>query len=129
MITKPTEMSEPPSDPADFMTDFDVRYCVDVTLARGLTAVLPQIMEYLDTDDSRDVLKELTHDTRNVDKELGDDSRNINKELVDDSQNVHKDRAPRTVEWGNTIEVTPVASGSKPQYSGPSSPQQEPQPS
>jgi len=34
------------------MTDFDVRYRVDVTLTRGLEAVLPQIEEYLDMDDS-----------------------------------------------------------------------------
>src|SRR5712672_763559 len=100
MIARLTKMPGPPSNPADFMTDFDAQYRVDVTLARGLAAVLPQITEYLDTDDSQDVLKELTNDSRNV----------------------HKDRAPRMVEWGNTIEVTPVASGSKPQYSGPSSP-------
>jgi len=74
MISKLTKMSRPPLNSADFMTDFDVWYRVDITLARGLAAVLPQISEYLDTDDSRDVLKELTHDTRNVDKESGDDS-------------------------------------------------------
>jgi len=56
------------------MTDFDVRYRVDVTLMRGLNAVLPQIAKYMDMDDSRDVPKEQTHDTRNVAKELGDDS-------------------------------------------------------
>jgi len=78
-------MTEPPNSPADYMTDFDTRYRVDVTLARGLKAVLPQIEEYMDMDDSRDVPKEQTHDTRNVDKELGDDNRNIDKEEVDDS--------------------------------------------
>jgi len=56
-------MTEPPQSSANYMTDFDIRYRVDVTLARGLNAVLPQLAEYLDTDDSRDVLKEQTHDT------------------------------------------------------------------
>ena len=56
-----------------------------MTLNRGLEAVLPQITEYLDMDDSRDVLKEPTHDTRNVEKELGDDNRDVDKEEVDDS--------------------------------------------
>ena len=74
MIARLTKMPGPPSNPADFMTDFDAQYRVDVTLARGLAAVLPQITEYLDMDDSRDVLKEPTHNTRNVDKELGDDN-------------------------------------------------------
>jgi len=67
-------MPKPPLSNTDFMTDFDVRYRTDITLGRGLRAVLPQIAEYLDMDNSRDVLKELTHDTRNVDKELGDDN-------------------------------------------------------
>jgi len=56
-------MTEPPQHASDYMTDFDIRYRVDVTLARGLKMVLPQIEEYLDMDDSRDVLKEPTHDT------------------------------------------------------------------
>jgi len=60
-------------------------------------------------DDSRDVLKELTHETRNVDKELRDDSRHVLKDL-----------APRTVEWGDNIAVIPVATGPTPQHSGPS---------
>jgi len=63
MIARLTKMSEPPSNPTDFMMDFNVQYRVDITLTRGLAAVLPQIAEYLDTDDSRDVLKEPTHDT------------------------------------------------------------------
>ena len=67
------------------MTDFNIRYRAHITLARGLKAVLPQLTEYLDMDDSRNVLKELTHDTRNVDKELGDDSRNIIKEPTHDT--------------------------------------------
>src|SRR5882672_3266887 len=40
MISKLTKMAGPPSVPADFMTDFKDRYRVDVTLARGLAAVL-----------------------------------------------------------------------------------------
>ena len=74
MIKKLTLMAEPPQQESDFMTDFDIRYRSDVTLARGLKAVLPQIAEYLEVDDSRDVLKEPTHDTQDVAKELGDDS-------------------------------------------------------
>jgi len=109
-------MTEPPRHTADYMTDFDVRYRVDVTLARGLKAVLPQIEEYLDTDDSQDVLKEQTHDTRNVDKELGDDNRDVDKEEVDDSRNVLKDRAPSTIKWEGNIEVVPIASGSTPRF-------------
>src|SRR5882757_2263980 len=110
-------MPEPPLSNAEFMMDFDVRYRADVTLKRGLKAVLPQITEYLGMDDSRDVLKEPTHDTRNVDKELGDDNRDVEKEVVDDSRNVLKDRVPSTVMWGDAIEVTPIASGPEPQYS------------
>src|SRR5882757_9969027 len=110
LIARLVKMTEPPRHAADYMTDFDVQYRVDVTLARGLKAVLPQLEEYLDMDDSRDVLKEPTHDTRDVDKELGDDNRDVNKEEVDDSRNVLKDRAPRTVEWGNNIEVIPIGS-------------------
>jgi len=52
MITRLTKMPKPPLSSADFMTDFDVQYCSDVTLARGLAKVLPQITEYLDMDDS-----------------------------------------------------------------------------
>jgi len=129
MITKLARMSEPPTSPADFMTDFEVRYCVDITLARGLRAVLPQITEYLDMDDSRNVLKEPTHDTRDVVKQRSDDNRDVEKEEVDDSRHVLKDRAPRTIDWGNNIEVFPVASGSTPQYSGPGPQQPETSPS
>src|SRR5712671_2099506 len=111
-------MTEPPRHTTDYMTDFNVQYRVDVTLARGLKAVLPQLEEYLDMDDSRDVLKEQTHDTRNVDKELGDDNRDVDKEEVDDSRNVLKDRASRTIEWGDNIEIVPIASGSAPQHRG-----------
>ena len=87
-------MTEPPRNTADYMMDFDIRYRVDVTLARGLKAVLPQLEEYLDMDDSRDVLKEQTHDTRNVAKQLSDDNRDVDKEEVDDSRHVLKNRAP-----------------------------------
>ena len=112
-------MTEPPRSPADYMTDFDVRYRVDVTLARGLNAVLPQLAEYLDMDDSRDVPKKQTHDTQHVAKQLSDDNRDVDKEEVDDSRHVLKNRAPRTIKWGDNIEVVPIASGSAPQYSGP----------
>jgi len=100
MIHKLDRLAKVPSHHSEFMTDFDVRYRTDITLARGIKAVLPQLTEYFDSDDSRNVLKEPTHDTRNVDKEMGDDNRNINKEEVDDSRNVLKDRAARTIEWG-----------------------------
>jgi len=118
-------MTEPPRTTADYMTDFDIQYRVDVTLARGLKAVLPQIEEYLDTDDSRDVLKEQTHDTRDVAKQLSDDNRNVDKERVDDSRHVLKDRAPRTINWGDNIEIVPIASGSPPRHSGPNPQQPE----
>jgi len=107
MIKRLTGMAEPPQHSSNFMTDFDIRYRSDVTLARGLKAVLPQIAEYLDTDDSRDVLKEQTHDTRNMDKELSDDSRDVDKDTADDSRNILKDRAT-TVEWACDIEVVPI---------------------
>jgi len=74
LIKRLTSMAKPPQSLSNFMMDFDVRYRSDVTLARGLKAVLPQLTEYLDTDDSQDVLKEQTHDTRNMDKELSNDS-------------------------------------------------------
>src|SRR5712671_6097492 len=118
MIARLVKMTKPPRSSADYMTDFDIQYRVDVTLTRGLKAVLPQLEEYLDMDDSRDVLKEQTHDTRDVDKEGGDDNRDVNKEEVDDSRNVLKNRASRTIEWGDNIEIVPIASGSAPQHSG-----------
>jgi len=105
-------MPEPPLKSANVLTDFDVWYRMDVTLARGLAAVLPQIAEYLDMDDSRDILKEPTHDTQNVDKELSDDNQNIDKNLVDDSRDVQKDRAPKAIERGHAIKVTSIGSGS-----------------
>ena len=52
LIARLVKMTEPPRSPADYMTDFDVRYRTDVTLERGLKAVLPQIEEYLEMDDS-----------------------------------------------------------------------------
>jgi len=107
-------MTEPPRCQADYMTDFDVRYRVDVTLNRGLRAVLPQITEYLDTDDSRDVLKEQTHDTRDVAKEPSDDNQDIDKELVDDGRHVLKNKASRTIEWGENIEIAPIGSNPTP---------------
>jgi len=114
LIASLVKMTEPPHHTSDYMTDFDVQYRVDVTLARGLTAVLPQLEAYMDTDDSRDVLKEQTHDTRNVDKELGDDNRDVDKEGVDDSRNVLKNKATRTIEWGENIEVAPIGSNPTP---------------
>jgi len=74
MVKKLGKMSEPPQSLVDFMTDEDIQYRRDLTLAKGLQAVLPQVAEYLEMDDSRDVLKEQTHDTRDVDKELSDDN-------------------------------------------------------
>src|SRR5712671_6422651 len=104
LIARLVKMTKPPHHAADYMTDFDIRYRVDVTLNRGLKMVLPQIEEYLDMDDSRDVLKEPTHDTRDVTKEPSDDNRDIDKELVDDSRHVLKNKASRTIEWGENIE-------------------------
>jgi len=80
------------------MTEKEIRHRLDLTLAKGLQATLPQLTEYM--DDSRDVLKELTHETRDVAKELRDDSRHVLKDL-----------APRTIEWGDNIEVAPIATG------------------
>src|SRR5712671_1436206 len=114
LIARLVKMTEPPRHPSDYMTDFDVQYRVDVTLGRGLTAVLPQLEEYLDMDDSRDVPKELTHDTRDVAKEPSDDNRNIDKQLVDDNQHVLKDQASRTIEWGENIEIVPIGSNPTP---------------
>jgi len=41
LIARLVKMTEPPRHTADYMTDFDIQYRVDVTLARGLKAVLP----------------------------------------------------------------------------------------
>src|SRR5712672_1387719 len=112
MIRILNDLPKTPENLADFMTEKEIRHQLDLTLAKGLQAALPQLTEYLDY--SRNVLKELTHETRNVAKELRDDSRHVLKEL-----------APRTIEWGNNIEVIPIASGSAPQHSGPSSQRQE----
>jgi len=117
MMKRLAKRTEPPQSPADFMTNFDDRYRADVTLARGLTAVLPQILEYLGMDDSQDVLKEPTHDTRNVDKESSDDNRDVDKKLVDDSRHVLKNREPRMIDWGHAIEAIPIGSGSTPRTS------------
>jgi len=54
-----------------------------------------------------------------VAKQLSDDNRDVDKEEVDDSRHVLKDRAPRTINWGDNIEVVPIASGPAPQHSGP----------
>ena len=110
MIRELNATPNPPENLADFMTEQDIRHWLDLKLAEGLRAVLPQLAEYLAMDDSRDVLKELTHETHHMAKELRDDSRHVLKDL-----------APRTIEWGNQIEVVPVASGPAPQHSGPSS--------
>jgi len=110
MIWELNAAPNPPENLADFMTEQDIHHRLDLKLAKGLRAILPQLAEYLSMDDSRDVLKELTHKTRHVAKELRDDSRHV-----------YKDLAPRTIEWGNNIEVVPIASGPAPQHSGPNS--------
>src|SRR5712675_1831176 len=107
MIRILNDLPKTPENLVDFMTEKEIRHRLDLTLAKGLQAALPQLAEFM--DDSRNVLKELTHETRNVDKELRDDSRHVLKEL-----------APRTIEWGDNIAVIPVATGPAPQYSGPS---------
>jgi len=114
MIRELLAAADPPENLADFMSKTDMKHQLDEKLTKGLQAVLPQTSKYLAMDDSRDVLKELTHETRNVAKELRDDSRNV-----------LKDRAPRTIEWGNNIEVTPIATGSVPSYSAPGSSQRQ----
>src|SRR5712671_5946757 len=107
MIRILNDLPKTPQNLADFMMEKEIRHQLDLTLAKGLQAALPQLTEYM--DDSRNVLKELTHETRNVDKELRDDSRHVLKDL-----------APRTIEWGNNITVAPVATGPTPQHRGPS---------
>src|SRR5712672_736448 len=107
MIRILNDLLKTPENLADFMTEKEIRHRLDLTLAKGLQAALPQLAGF--TDDSRNILKELTHKTRNV-----------AKELRDDSQHVLKDLAPRTIEWGDNIEVTPIATGPVPQYSAPS---------
>src|SRR5712672_2429851 len=107
MIRIMNDLPKTPQNLADFMTEKEIHHRMDLTLARGLQAALSQLVEYM--DDSRDVLKELTHETRDVAKERRDDSRNVLKEL-----------APRTTEWGDNIEVIPIATGPAPQHSGPS---------
>src|SRR5712672_2104504 len=107
MIRILNDLPKVPENLADFMTEKEIRHQLDLTLAKGLQAALPQLAGFM--DDSRNVLKELTHETRDVAKELRDDSRHVLKDL-----------APRTIEWGNNIEIVPIASGPTPQYSGPS---------
>jgi len=52
MIQRLAKLPKPPLIHTEFMTDFNVKYRADITLARGLEAVLPQITEYLGMDDS-----------------------------------------------------------------------------
>src|SRR5712671_3528469 len=94
MIRILNDLPKAPENLADFMMEKEIRHQLDLTLAKGLQAALPQLVGYM--DDSRDVLKELTHETRDVAKELRDDSRHVLKDL-----------APRTIEWGDNIEVVP----------------------
>jgi len=112
MIRILNDLPKTPENLANFMTEKEIHHQLDLTLAKGLQAALPQLVGYM--DDSRNVLKELTHETRDVAKELRDDSRHVLKDL-----------APRTIEWGNNIEVVPIESGPAPQHSGPSSQRQE----
>src|SRR5712671_5803275 len=107
MIRIVNDLPKAPENLADFMTEKEIRHRLDLTLAKGLQAALPQLAEFM--DDSRNVLKQLTHKTHDMDKELRDDSRHVLKDL-----------APRTIEWGDNIEVIPVATGPAPQHSGPS---------
>src|SRR5712672_2476426 len=107
MIRILNDLPKAPENLADFMTEKEIRHRLDLTLVKGLQAALPQLEVFM--DDSRNVLKELTHETRNVVKERRDDSRDVLKDL-----------APRTIEWGNNIQVVPVATGPEPQYSAPS---------
>ena len=74
MIRELNTVPNPPKNLANFMTEQDIRHRLDLKLAEGLQAVLPQLAEYLAMDDSRDILKELTHKTHHVAKELRDDS-------------------------------------------------------
>jgi len=74
MIWELNNMLKPPQNLVDFMTEKDVRHRLDLKLAEGLQAVLSQLAQYLTMDDSRDVLKELTHETCNMAKEQRDDS-------------------------------------------------------
>jgi len=74
MIRELNDAPNPPENLTNFMTEQDIHHRLDLKLAEGLRAVLPQLAEYLSLDDSRDVLKELTHETRHVAKELRDDS-------------------------------------------------------
>src|SRR5712671_7134443 len=111
MIRILNDLPKTPENLADFMMEKEIRHRLDLMLAKGLQAALPQLAEFM--DDSRNVLKELTHETRNVAKELRDDSRHVLKDL-----------APRTIEWGNSIEVIPIAVGPTLQHSGPSSQRQ-----
>src|SRR5712671_2017234 len=113
MIRELRAASDPPENLSDFMSEQDIKHRLDEKLTKGLQAVLPQISQY-SLDDSQDIPKEPTHKTRNVAKELRDDSRDV-----------QKNRAPRTVEWGNNIEVTPIATGSAPSYSAPGTSQRQ----
>src|SRR5712671_1748370 len=63
MIQELNAMPNPPESLAKFMTEQDIHHRLDLKLAEGLRAVLPQLAEYLNMDDSRDILKELTHET------------------------------------------------------------------
>src|SRR5712675_3302550 len=102
MIRILNDLPKAPENLADFMTEKEIRHRLDLTLAKGLQAALSQLTEYM--DDSRDVLKELTHETRDVVKERRDDSRHVLKEL-----------ASRTIERGDNIEVVPIVTGPAPQ--------------
>src|SRR5712671_2636826 len=112
MIRIVNDLPKAPENLADFMTEKEIHHRLDLTLTKGLQAALPLLADFM--DDSRNVLKELTHETRDVAKELRDDSRHVLKDL-----------APRTIEWGSNIEVTPIESGPTPQYSRASSQRQE----
>jgi len=48
-------LAKNPENLADFMTEKEIRHRLDLTLAKGLQAALPQLAGFM--DDSRDVLK------------------------------------------------------------------------
>jgi len=52
MIWELNAAPNPPENLADFMTEQDIRHQLDVKLAKGLQAVLPQLAEYLSLDNS-----------------------------------------------------------------------------
>jgi len=52
MIRELNATPNPPKNLTDFMTKQDIKHRLDLKLAKGLRAVLPQLAEYLAMDDS-----------------------------------------------------------------------------